>query len=684
MVGALSLRDPRLRLFLLSFTMLFVELALIRWIGSNILDLSFFANFVLLGSFLGIGLGFLRATADRDLSPWAPAALAILVLSVFAFPVQITPGPNDLLLFFGAEKTGLPVWITLPAVFLMVAGVMEMIGEGVARAFVKFDPLRAYSFDLLGSLAGIAVFTGLSFLSAPPLGWGVIAVTLLLALYPPRLRPIHVACGLAVLVVLGVESTRPDTTWSPYYKVTTFSFTQPTRLGQDSATSVMVNGIPIQTIETIGPQTAQPNLADAKSPAYQQSDFYQVPYRQLREQPKDVLVIGAGTGHDVAIALARGSQHVDAVEIDPRILTLGKQLNPDHPYDDRRVEAINDDGRAFLERTNRKYDLVVFGLPDSQTLLTGQSSLRLESYLFTAEAMDAVKAHLKPGGAFSAYNNYREGWLVDRLASTLRGAFGHDPCVQTLGTVGHRAVLTVSPYPGVVRCDTPWTPASASIPAPATDDHPFPYLRTDTIPGFYLMTLALIALASLILVRLAGGPMQPMLRYSDLFFMGAAFLLLETKNVVQFALLFGITWQVNALVFTGILISVYGATQLARKVALPRPEVLYPALLVALAAGWLVPPHLLLQLETLPRFLVATTLAFAPIFVANLVFAKRFRDVGDSTVAFGANLVGAMVGGLLEYLALVTGYRDLLILVAVLYALAFLTGRWHLLAWQAA
>jgi hypothetical protein len=97
----------------------------------------------------------------------------------------------------------------------------------------------------------------------------------------------------------------------------------------------------------------------------------------------------------------------------------------------------------------------------------------------------------------------------------------------------------------------------------------------------------------------------------------------------------------------------------------------------------LVPPHLLLQLETLPRFLVATTLAFAPVFVANLVFANRFRNVGDSTVAFGANLLGAMVGGLLEYLALVTGYRDLLILVAVLYALAFLTGRRHLVARQA-
>ncbi|HXA43341.1 MAG TPA: hypothetical protein VNV65_10580 [Candidatus Solibacter sp.] len=673
-------QNPGTRLFLLSFTMLFVELALIRWVGSNILDLSFFANFVLLGSFLGIGLGFVRARSTLDLSPWALAALTVLVLAVSAFPVQITPGSSTSLLFFGAEKTGLPVWITLPAVFLIVAAVMETIGEGVARTFVQFDPLRAYSLDLLGSLAGIAVFTGLSFLGAPPVGWAIIAVALLLSLYTPRVRLIHLACALAILAVLGVESTRPNARWSPYYKVTSYTRTPP-GVGQTPQTVVLVNGIPIQAIRAIGPQTATAPITVV--PAYQQTDFYQEPYRHLNAPPRDVLVIGAGTGNDVAIALARGAQHVDAVEIDPRIQELGRQLHPNHPYDDPRVAAINDDGRAFLERTDHHYDLILFGLPDSQTLLTGQSSLRLESYLFTRESFEAAKSRLKPGGVFSAYNFYRETWLVDRLASTLQQVFGRDPCVQSLGIVGHLAVLTVSPDPGVVRCDTPWTPASAIIPAPATDDHPFPYLQTDTIPGFYLATLALIALASLVLVRAAGGPMKPMLRYSDLFFMGAAFLLLETKNVVQFALLFGITWQVNALVFAGILLSVYAATQLTRRVSLPSPEILYPALFVALAVAWVVPQHLLLQLDPAPRFVAAAALAFAPIFVANLVFAKRFRDVGDSTTAFGANLLGAMAGGLLEYLALITGYRALLILVAVLYGLAFITGRSQLLRRQA-
>jgi hypothetical protein len=63
-------------------------------------------------------------------------------------------------------------------------------------------------------------------------------------------------------------------------------------------------------------------------------------------------------------------------------------------------------------------------------------------------------------------------------------------------------------------------------------------------------------------------------------------------------------------------------------------------------------------------------LAFVPIFIANLVFAQRFKAVGSSNVAFGANLLGAMVGGVLEYSSLVIGYRALLPVIAGLYVIA--------------
>lgn len=143
---------------------------------------------------------------------------------------------------------------------------------------------------------------------------------------------------------------------------------------------------------------------------------------------------------------------------------------------------------------------------------------------------------------------------------------------------------------------------------------------------------------------------------------------LETSNVVRFALLFGTTWFVNALVFAGILVSVSLAIEVARRVRFRRPALLYAPLFAAVALAWVIPPESLLGLDFVPRFAAAVALGFTPVFIANLVFADRFRDVGSSGIAFGTNLLGAIVGGVLEYGALVTGYRALLIVVAALYA----------------
>ena len=110
------------------------------------------------------------------------------------------------------------------------------------------------------------------------------------------------------------------------------------------------------------------------------------------------------------------------------------------------------------------------------------------------------------------------------------------------------------------------------------------------------------------------------------------------------------------------------------------PARLYVVLVAFLAVAFFVPPGWVLSLALPLRFLVAVSLAFAPIFMANLVFTQRFKDVGSSTVAFAANLLGAMVGGLLEYGALLVGYRSLLIVAGILYGCAFVFGRSHLRA----
>ena len=649
------LANERHRLFLASFLMLFVELVLIRWLGANIVYLSFFSNFVLLGSFLGIGIGFLRG-GRANWFPWAPLLLALVMFLSATFPVTIDRTGSGLIFFGSLQPNGFPVWISLPIVFAAVAATMAAVAQGVARSFARFPALEAYRLDVLGSVAGIVSFGALSLLGAPPPVWGlVIAIVFALLLWPSFTIAHAVALGLLAVAFTG-DLFDDSVAWSPYYRITWSEY--------DEFTPVSVNGIPHQTITTL----------DARRAA---EPTYFLAYERLVEAPDRVLIIGAGTGTDVAIALSEGARHVDAVEIDPELYDLGRRLHPERPYDDPRVRVIVDDGRAFLERTHDRYDFILFALTDSLTLVSGQSSLRLESFLFTREAMEEAREHLTPDGMFAMYNYYRYPWLADRLANTLREVYGHPPCFDSNLDVGFLALITVGLDPSTVDCPEVWAPSSGVPVAPATDDRPFVYLREARIPPLYLVSIGLILAASALAVRAVSGPFRAMRSSLDLFFMGAAFLLLETKAVVQFALLFGTTWFVNALVFAGILLTVLLAIELARRIQ-PNPVVLYGVLALTVAIAFTIPTGALLQLAVVPRFMAAVALAFAPVFCANLVFAERFQMVDRPTVAFGANLLGAMVGGTLEYASLVSGYRALLIVAAILYGLAFLSGRRYL------
>ncbi len=658
----------RPRLILSSALMLFVELALIRWTGSNVVHLSYFSNFVLLGSFLGIGLGFLRADRTTHRPFYSPITLAALVLFVEVFPVTVDRGPDSSVIYFTSlVTTGPPTWIVLPIVFVAAAIVTAGPAELVGRCFTELPRLTAYRFDLIGSLIGIVAFTGLSFLGAPPVWWGVIVALLFAGLLVPAPGRRAVAFGLvlvaapSVLMVIALrnESLTPGASWSPYYKI---------QVGERD-----YDGIPIVDIAANGVPHQQAMPAQAR---IQFEPQYALPYqRSTGQQLGNVLIVGAGSGTDVAIALANGAQHVDAVEIDPRLVEIGREKNPDHPYSDPRVTVHVNDGRAFLSQTDATYDRILFALPDSLTLVQGASALRLESFLFTQESFDSAREHLNPGGAFAMYNYYREGWLIDRLALTAENAFGHKPCVDLVGGQLGQAVITAGLTPADQSCATEWAGATADTPAPATDDRPFLYLFGATIPSLYLVTIGLILAVSLVAVALVGGSglgtYRRMRPYADLFLLGAGFLLLQTRSIASFALLFGTTWVVNSIVSAGVLLAVLAAVELTRRFRMPPLEVMYVVLFGGLALNWLIPQDWLLDLPLALRLVTAVVLAFLPIFAANVVFAKRFTDTADGTAAFGANLLGAMVGGCVEYLSLLVGFPGLLIVAAVIYAGAF-------------
>jgi hypothetical protein len=152
--------------------------------------------------------------------------------------------------------------------------------------------------------------------------------------------------------------------------------------------------------------------------------------------------------------------------------------------------------------------------------------------------------------------------------------------------------------------------------------------------------------------------------------------LLETRSLVTFGLLFGNTWMVNSLVFFAILSSVLLAILFNARFKLTRVWPLYIILFALLLFNYFLPLKILLGISTpVLRYGLASTLAFAPIFCANIVFSHSFRDSLTADIAFASNLLGAMIGGMLEYSALAFGYQALLLLVILFYIIAYLTRK---------
>src|SRR5438552_1909510 len=664
------LQSPEARLFLTSAIVLFAELVFIRWVPANVVYVTFFSNLVLMASFLGIGVGILlgRRFEPPRLPFWAPL-LVITTLFILAVKIDFRPVlAGSVLAQLAASDVAAPNYFVLPIIFVLVAGLMAALAMPLGPLLRAMSPLRAYAIDIAGSIAGIAAFALCSALSLPPPVW---FATLGVALAARGgLRPsgggsllgfASVATVVAATIVL--QAVVGDI-WSPYYRITMF-------FPDNGAPFLAVNGIPHQ------------NFYPLNSP--QREAFYDQVYRWFPNRTfARVLVIGAGNGTDVDGALARGATSVDAVEIDPRILDLRERLAPDRPYADPRVREIVDDGRAELRRSTRPYDLIIFALTDSLTLASRSGNLRLESFLYTEEAFANARARLAPDGVVVIYNYYYRPFLVEKLARMLQDVFGTATVVRTYGGSESNFGAAFAAGPGIHagpladRADP--TVDVADAVRPATDDWPFLYLETPSIDGLYLAVLAGIVSISLAAVLLAGRIAGTGLsRVSPHFFvLGAAFLLLETKNLATFSLLFGTTWLVNALVIAAILASVFAAIALSARVRIRGP-LPYVLLGLSLLAVFVIPPERLLFDPPVLRYVAASVLAFLPVFFANLVFTASFRDARHADLAFASNVLGAVVGGCLEYLALVVGYRELIVLIAALYALALLFGRLRVL-----
>jgi spermidine synthase len=663
-----------IRLFLISFLILYLELVAIRYIPSQIRYVGYFSNVILLASFLGIGIGTIFWKKIRFPNFLFPVIIFFFGFIIGALRYDLVVSSDQVIYFnSGFNKISSEPVFLLPFIFFIVASIFILPSKILGSLFGKFPPLKAYAINIAGSIAGIIFFSITSALRQGPSFWlpSIFIISILLIKKPP-IRNWKVIYGILFLAVLIFEVIAnkvpryPNSDveygriyWSPYHKVSLYQQIEPDKKEDEEIIRVSVNNIGHQTI-------LSQNLIES-------INFYQYPYKIYPNRIfKKVLVIGAGTGNDVAMALNRGAERVVAVEIDPIIYNLGEQFHPEAPYSSEKVEIVVDDGRAYLVKSQEKFDLIIFALTDSLTLTSAASNLRLESYLFTKEAFADAKDHLDQDGLFVLYNYYRRPWLVDKIGTLLEDTFSRKPYIVSSTTeLGPSSVLVAAKKAELPKTEYIIHDSNLSLP---TDDWPFLYLKKRSIPLFYLKYLGvIIGLTSIVLFTFLK---RSKTKFNwPLFHMGVAFMLLETKNVVQFSLLFGSTWITNSLVFSGILTLVLLAVIIAGRINIVKINRLYVLLFAMIAISYLFPQRELLKLASMPRFVGATLINFSPIFVANLIFAVLFKKSKITHLAYGSNIVGSFTGGILEYSSMILGYRNLTLFVAFFYAMSLVTAK---------
>lgn len=691
----------KIELLVISLLSLYFELVVIRWLSSEIRIFAYFKNIPLMACLFGLGLGMAMGNSDKKLARWFPLGLTIIVAIIclaqdlnLVHVTFINPLENYLIggfaKNFGTDDSPLrrlqlfvPGLMLLISVFYLIVFTFACIGQHLGRLFNEFRPLTAYTINVGASLLGIQLFTLVSFLSLPPVWWISIGFVLL-AIYYRKLDQIAVMVLAAVLPIL---LTPADVRWSPYYRINIVKMEVPA----DGNSPAFPYGYDIQVnydgIE--GAYDNNPKKLAALTPEQrkQTADYYDTPYLALKDKPRSVLILAAGTGNDVAAALRHGATDVDAVEIDPTIAQIGRELHPENPYSDPRVHVIVDDARAYIRRTKKKYDLVVFAYLDSHSAFSAMSSLRLDNYVYTKDCFHDARQLMKPDGAMSVTFYYLTWWQLARVYKSLEQGYGDNPEIfGVYSKLGNGPTLLVGP--GVSADDVnasglktfsvdeftkevKVTPNDWNNVTPTTDDWPYLFLRERGVSWTYAIGLIFTLYAGSFLVKRCFGSFTTDATGRTMFFLGAAFMLVETKSVTQMGLLAGTTWIVNSAVIAGVLLMILIANLIQQKFRFQKVGVFYGLLFAALLFNLVFPISILNELAAPLRMTLGALILVAPLCFAAFIFAITFSRVKDSGKALGMNLLGTLVGGALEYLSMLIGISALNAIAALLYALAF-------------
>jgi spermidine synthase len=695
-------------IFLISVLSLFLEMLLIRWIGTEVRIFAYLQNSILIACFLGLGLGSLTSRKPVIFRQTLIPLTFLLVCLAIPFMRRGLAQTSDFL----AVLQDFVIWggtidgNVRDKIFLLLIGLA--VTFGILRLTVDiFVPIGrllgrmidahpntiwAYSLNVAGSLAGIWLFVVLSHYYQPPAVWIIVALILAIPfLYGNRsqrwMNLVLMICIVGLALLADSTAGSREVVWSPYQKLALLDG------GVDDLAGdyvVTVNNTIYQGMVDLNEDrtAADPSQYPPELNGLTQ---YDIPLL-LHPHPQKYLVVGAGSGNDAAAGVRHHVPATTAVEIDPGIIDLGRRYHPEHPYESNAVRVINDDARSFFSRTHEKYDVISFGLLDSHTT-TALTNARLDHYVYTKESVARAKQLLADGGVMVLSFEATRPFIADRMAAALREEFREEPIVFRIPrtSYGWGGVLFVAGNLDVARKQIEKDPRLKSLihqlqesyPVAltyttklATDDWPYIYLESPRIPLlFYLLAglMVLVALRSYYGWNAIGIVANWNRWHSHFFFLGAAFLLLEVQNISKASVVLGNTWQVNAVIVSGVLLMILLANLLQQ--IFPRIPInaVYVVLIGTCLSLYFVDLARFAFLPYATKALLVGGLTTLPIAFSGIVFIRSFTAVLGKDEALGANLLGALVGGLLQTLTFVTGIRALLLLVAALYIGSLLT-----------
>jgi len=682
------------QLFIVSFASLYVEVILIRWVGTEFRLFAGIQNLTLVACFAGFGFGCLKSSEKpRALFDFGALAFLVLIIELpwsgwkglMDYAVSELAAGSDVSMWFISNSPGAPLRSFLvgaglvSGLLLLIMATMVPLGSWVAR-LLESSPriVPAYGVSLLGSLVGVWFFAGVSFLHLAPVIWFLIAMVLLLITHPQP-RKIGMSGWILITICLGLIAVdgRPvgKTIWSPYQKLEVIP-----EGGENY--QITVNNSGYMSIANLSQEYLKKRPEMAK--LYAEGNSFDTPYRFV-ETVDDVLIVGSGAGNEVAAALRHGARHIDAVEIDPVVRSFGQKLHPERPYGSAKVRPVLDDARNYIRRAHNRYDLIVFGFLDSDSQSSNLSNMRIDNYVYTRESFENAKRLLKPSGVlvlkFEIHAPHT--WMGQRLYSMLNDVFTRPPLAfyspQVLELYGASVFFesqdpalwqrAASPELAQLLHDQPLGyPVSGDegIP-PVTDDWPYVYQKTRTVPQIYWSVSVILILMAFLLVC-KKFPYRQELTW-QFFFLGAGFLILETQVVSRLSLYFGSTWVVNFVALTFVLLVLVMANLVVDRVRSIKLLPMYALMVASLIAIYAVP------WSQLPfgTGTVGTLLACAfsvPLFSAGTIFTESFRRAKGSGNSLGANILGAVAGGIAQNLSFILGINALLLVAVVFYSVA--------------